>query len=75
MKPSIGRIVHYIRVEDSGNICEPVAAIVTDAQDDLIFVTTFPCGTAPVFLNTWVVHESRYAADLDGFWRWPPRVS
>lgn len=74
MKPSIGRIVHFIRRHDEGFLLEPVAAIVTDAKGTLVFVTTFPAGMAPVFVSTWVVHESNFTDDNHGFWRWPPRV-
>ncbi len=71
---TVGRIVHYIRIVD-GNLCEPTAAIVTaTSEKGLICATTFPYGTAPVFLSTWIIHESKLFDGCNGFWRWPPRV-
>jgi hypothetical protein len=69
-KPSVGRIVHYHRLDWS----QPLAAIITGVQPDgeHVFLAVFPPG-APAFFPARSIPYTPDSAHAS--WSWPPRVS
>ncbi len=68
MKPSVGRIVHYVNELRS----EHVAAVVTSVEKDtVIWVTAFYPGRVP----TPIPHPVRQSekGQEEGTWHWPER--
>lgn len=81
MKPSIGRVVHYVSYGTPGgeypSVCR--AAIITDAPsslptspDDNVAVSLCVLNPEGIFLNRYVVHDEE--AKKGGTWHWPERV-
>lgn len=76
MKPSIGRIVHY--VVNVGN-ARPVAAIITAVwTDTCVNLRLFQDGsnTDPQTFSEWVTSRSLDESETpaQGTWHWPPKV-
>lgn len=76
MKPSIGRIVHY--VVNVGNV-RPVAAIITAVwSDTYVNLRFFQDGsnTEPQTFSEWVISRSLDESETpaQGTWHWPPKV-
>lgn len=76
MKPSIGRIVHY--VVNVGN-ARPVAAIITAVWNDTcVNLRLFQDGsnTDPQTFSEWVTSRSFDESETpaQGTWHWPPKV-
>ncbi len=69
MKPSIGRIVHYIQ-----NNGQPSAAIVTGVRESgAVDLTVFHAEIAPTFAMA-VRCADEFEDQMAGVWRWPERV-
>lgn len=64
MKPSVGRIVHYVDADG-----QHLAAVITFVHDGDIELTVFPPGVAPSW-TTAVYDESGKTLDS---WHWPER--
>lgn len=73
MKPTIGRIVHYVVAVD----CKPVAAIITAVwSDTCVNLRLFQDGsnTQPQTYGEWQTSRSLDEAGTPGTWHWPPKV-
>lgn len=71
MKPSVGRIVHYVPVASPDDPAPCQAAIVTAVNDDSISLTVFDVHshtTWPTVLQSEPIHQR-------GTWHWPERVA
>jgi hypothetical protein len=71
-KPSIGRIVHYLRYGSPGgeHKPEPSPAVVTKVLDDTGRCQLFVMNPNGLYFN-----ETPYSVEpKPGHWSWPPRV-
>ena len=72
MKPSIGRIVHFVD-RGAGGFAYPgiISKVETDSTD--VFLTVFPPHSVPHPRGP-VMHEDDVPESANYFWRWPERV-
>lgn len=73
MKPSIGRIVHYVSYGTPGgeypSVCRAAIVTETDTSDTVGLCVLNPTGQ---FFNRTVTHDED--GHLGGTWHWPERV-
>jgi hypothetical protein len=76
MKPTVGRIVHYISTLNmDGEIIDPWPALVIRVEPDgrPHLLGFSPFGGPPVFLGVRDEATGTTAAECSGRWMWPPR--
>jgi hypothetical protein len=73
MKPSVGRVVHYVSYGTPGgeytSQCRAAIVTETDTSDTVGLAVLNPTGT---FFNRTVVHDEDGKAG--GTWHWPERI-